>query len=172
MPPRSCLAQKVTVRPRSAAASTQAKLPFRCGFGVAARELKDDPGQFAVGDEEIRAAADENGTGSSASRSRRDEFGQRLVAADQEQIGGAADAERGALGERRAGDALDAETRAVRRADWRQSSRMAVEHSCAEQNGQLADGAANVARADGENGVARARFLEQRYSIPSCSVPR
>ena len=44
-----------------------------------------------------------------ASRSSANQLRQRVVAANQQQIGGAADAERSAFGERGAGDALDAE---------------------------------------------------------------
>jgi len=48
MPPRSFLAQKVIMRPRSAAASTCAKLPSSTDIGLRTDELQDYPGQLPI----------------------------------------------------------------------------------------------------------------------------
>ena len=59
IPPRLCFAQNVTVRPRSAAASTLAMFPSMTTSGIGFGQLQDDEGQFAIDDQQIRAAAQE-----------------------------------------------------------------------------------------------------------------
>src|SRR5437899_4041319 len=74
------------------------KIAVEDNVGLWAGELEDDPREFAVVDKKIRAAAKEfvgDGTRIEQAEKVRDRF----MLADPEEIGGAADAERGKRGQ-------------------------------------------------------------------------
>ena len=160
MPPRSFFAQKVTVRPRSAAASTWAKLPSMTMSGSGVTKLQHDPRQFAVADEQVRAAAEEL-VGHAVRVEQVQQIRNAFVLFDAKQIGGAADAERGQIGQRRSRRVNSTPSSGKAATILGLSMRMVCGVLRSEQNHQLVAGAADVARADGQDGVAGARFVQQ-----------
>ena len=74
------------------------------------RQLQNHPGKLVISHQQIRAAAEEF-VGDACAAKQRDQVRQGAMPANQQQICGAADAERSALREGGSADALDAELR-------------------------------------------------------------
>ena len=106
IPPRSRLAHVVTVLAEVGGTIDPHRVPLKADIGVLARQLNDHPGQFAVGQKHIAAAAQET-VRNSILIEQADYVRQRIVAANKEQVGGASDLERGFLRERYMGVMLD-----------------------------------------------------------------
>src|SRR5690242_4335031 len=83
-------------------------ISLQAHVGILVRQLQNDPGELRVSHQQIRAAAEKFVSDARAAK-QSNELRQRAMPANQQQIRGAADAERGVLGKRSVSDVLDAE---------------------------------------------------------------
>ena len=87
----------------------EGRIAFDAHAGLGGRKVQHDPGQLAIGNEDVGTAA-EKFVSDAFALQLANHVRQRLIAANEQKIGGAADAERGQSLERNAGAQLDAES--------------------------------------------------------------
>ena len=108
MPPRSCLAQVVTVRPRSAAQSTNTLLPSKRTSGSCRASCRITQGSSPSGSRTLLPPPRKR-CGTPACFSMLDQFGKRFVLADNQKVGGPANFQRSFRRERNVRPVFDAQ---------------------------------------------------------------
>src|SRR5713101_4934872 len=159
MPPRSCLAQYVTVRPRSAAASTRAKLPSRTTSGSGDVNCNTTQGSSPSPTSRLEPPPRKRcGTPPESSRLSRPGMDSCFLMRRRSVVPPMARDVSSASEEERRSSTSSSERAAT---TLESSMRMGSGMLGPQQNHEFVAGAADVAGADRQDGVERTRFAQQ-----------